>query len=443
VDATAAVALGLLGVFWFLLLFLTFRPPDTPHPSRLFFFLLWLGVSLALAYLVLVGVYKWNPNPLKVKIARRITDEKIIYLGDIVPGLYDLDYIRRVDTDLADEDSKEEWLAFYQYDVKENPEKNEHAGPYGAAIYDYDGCRPPAILSYELIPASYDYLGQDAADVVVENIIPYQDPVSAYKDRPEVMINGSTRGVVTDLNIFRKTGVGLDCLQRQQWQSAHPGEAFPNPFRYQNIGSFRGSYQVTRSGATVTVIDSGGFERSQFVVKRQYRPKESSYFQPGTQTLLDPVEYSLDFGPGRPDQVTQVYYPEKAVLAFYLNLGPDDSKLEQAQSYLSSSAQGTYDIKTDPFGLSTDPNSPARARDRLARVLVWEIRYEPDIAAEQAHKERQVRVTVVAVSSDGTIDYDHPCQVTWAVIGEPKAGALPYGCEWRLDHYQTTCPPAP
>ena len=392
-DATTAMALGLLGVLWLVLLYFAFiQGEGPPQPLQLLSFLLWMGVSLALVYFFLVGVYKWNPNPLKVKIARRITDEKIIYLGDIVPGLYDLDYIRRIDTDQANEDSKEEWLAFYQYDVKENPEKKDHAGSACGSAGDYDGCRPPAILSYELIPASYDYLGQDAADVVVENIIPYQDPVSAYEDRPEVLINGSTRGVVTDLNIFRKTGVGLDCLQRQQWQSAHPGEAFPNPFRYQNIGSFRGSYQVTRSGATVTVIDSGGFERSQFVVKRQYRPKDGTYLHKDPDTnLLTPkeslVEESLDFGPGRPDQVTQVYYPEKAVLAFYLNLGPDDSKLEQAQSYLSPSAQGTYDIKTDLFGLSTDPNSPARARDRLARVLVWEIRYEPDVAAEQAHKE--------------------------------------------------------
>lgn len=442
-DPTIAATLVVLGALWLGLLVVMLWGERPPGCLRMGAFLAWLAVSAGLAYLVLVGVFEVNPNPYKISLARRLTDDKVIYLGDIVPGLYDLHYIERIDTDKADEEIKEEWLAFYQYDVKEEPAKGEHVGPYGAAIYDYDGCRPPAILSYELVPASYDYLAQDAVAAEVQNIIAYQDPISGYIDWPEVLIKGSTRDVVTDLNIFRKTGVALDCRHRLDWQSNHPGQAFPNPFRYQNIGSFRGSYQVSRSGSTVTVIDRGGFERSQLVVKSQYRPENGSYFQPGTQTLLKPVERSLDFGPGQPDQVTQVYYPEKAVLAFYLSLGKDSKKLEQARSYLSPDAQAAYDIWSDPFGLSTDPNGPAPARDELARVLVLEIRYQPDIAAEQMHKDRQVRVTVVGVNKDGFFDEAHRCDVTWAVVGEPKAGALPYGCEWRLDRYQTSCPPPP
>jgi hypothetical protein len=442
VNATAAVTLGVLGAFWLLLLFLTFRPPDAPRVTRLIFFLGLLGVTVVLAYLFLVGFWGWNPNPLRVEVARTLTKDNMIYLGDIVPGTYDLDYVERVDTDWADETLKNEWLASYQYDVKENPDRGTHVGPFGGAIYDYDDCRPPAILSFELVPVSYDYLGQNGTYAQVDNIIPFADPVSANQDRPEVIINGVTRGVVTDLNVFRKVGVELNCLQKQQWQAAHPGETFPNPLSYQNIGSFRGNYRIVRSGSTVTVVDSGGFERSQFVVKRQYRPEDGSYFQPGTQILHEPVEYSLDFGPGQPDEVTQVYYPEKAVLAFYLNLGMDETKLEQAKRYLSPGAQGRYDMEDDTFGLSTDTDSVAQARDKLARVLVWEIRYHPDVEAEQMHKDRQVEVTVVGVNQEGYIDYAHPCQVTWVVIGEPRTGALPYNCEWRLDRYQSTCPPA-
>jgi hypothetical protein len=441
VGATTAVGLGIAGILWVVLGILTFRPPGGPKASRLFFFLLWLGASFILSYFFLVKVYKWNPNPLRVEIARTMTEEKMIYLGDIVPGLYDLDYIHRIDTDQETEEIPEEWLAFYQYDVQV-PEKGTPSGPYGAAIYDYDDCRPPAILSHELVPVSYDYLGEENAYALVEDIIAYADPLSANADRPEVIINGVSRGVVTDLNIFRKVGVELNCFQMQQWRAAHSGEAFPNPLRYENIGSFRGNYRIERQGSTVIVVDRAGFERSQFVVKRQYRPESGAYFRPGTQILLDPVEYTLDFGPGKPDQVTQVYYPEKSVLAFYRNLGKDETQLEQAQTYLGPEAKVAYDIETDPFGLSTDPDSPARARQNLARVLVWEIRYEPDVEAEQLHKNRQVRVTVVGVNEAGTIDYQHPCQVTWTVIGEERPGALPYGCEWRLDRYQTTCPPA-
>jgi len=31
--------------------------------------------------------------------------------------------------------------------------------------------------------------------------------------------------------------------------------------------------------------------------------------------------------------------------------------------------------------------------------------------------------------------------VTWRVIGVPNDRALPYGCEWRLDSYESTCQP--
>jgi hypothetical protein len=434
---TGIVLLG-LAFAWVLLGILTFRPP-TPNPLRFLYFLLWLGASFGLAYFVLVEVFEFNPNPYRVAMARRLTDDKTIYLGDLVPGLYDLDYISRVDTDGESEAIPQEWLAFYQYDVSTSQAGNT-TGPFGAAIYDYDTCRPPAILSYELVPVSYDYLGQDAVWQSVENIIPYADPVSAGRDRPELIINGSTRGVVTDLNVFRKTGVALDCFQLQQWRVVHPGEAFPNPFRYENIGSFRGNYRVDRNQATITVVDRSPFERSQIAIRRQYRPENGSYFRPGTQVLLDPVEYGLTFGPGQPSQVPQVYYPEKAVLAFYLNLTKDKAQLEAAKTYLSPGAQKAYDIQTDPFGLSTDPNSVATARDKLARVLVWEIRYQPDIAAEQLHEDRQVTVIVTGVDKDGNIDYAHPCQVTWQVVGRANPQALPYGCEWALDWYRSTCP---
>jgi hypothetical protein len=55
--------------------------------------------------------------------------------------------------------------------------------------------------------------------------------------------------------------------------------------------------------------------------------------------------------------------------------------------------------------------------------------------------DRQVTVIVVGVNEQGFIDYAHPCEVTWTVVGQPRAGALPYNCEWRLDRYESTCPP--
>jgi hypothetical protein len=456
----ASIGLGailiILVIAWVFLLFWTFRPP-MPGLGRLIAFLFLLGVSAMLGYLFYTEVLNRNPNPAKVAVASALTSDKMINLIDIVPGLYDLDYIHRIDTDWENEGvdeedlaARREWVALYQYDVKSSDWGP--VGPFGGAIYDHDDCRPPAILSYELVPVSYDYLAEQSifftkeddprSDIQVANIVEYRDPLSMRngdpQDRPEVIIFGRARGARTDLNIFRKVGVELTCIDRQQWQAAHPGEAFPNPLRYQNIGSFRGSHLVALSGSTVTVFDRAGFERSQLVVRRQYRPENGSYFVPGTQVLLDPVEYSIVFAV-EPDKVTEVYYPEKAVLAFYRNLGKDEADLQEAKGYLSDEAQRIYDMQSNPFGLSMAPESVARARENLARVLVWEIQYVPDVNAEQLHQDRRVTVTVVGVNEQGQIDYDHPCRVTWTVIGVPKPGAIPFGCEWRLQDYVSEC----
>ena len=126
-------------------------------------------------------------------------------------------------------------------------------------------------------------------------------------------------------------------------------------------------------------FDRAGFERSQFTVRRQYRPENGSYFMAGTEILLDPVECSLAFGGGRPDEIPQVYYPEKAVLAFYLNLGKDQDKLDVAESYLSPDERKRSDIRTSPVSALQ-----RASRAKLARVLVWEIRYEPDDSGRAA-----------------------------------------------------------
>jgi hypothetical protein len=429
----------ILALIWLLLFVLLFRSPGAPTVPRLFIFLGWLGVSLVLGYFFLVNVIGWNPNPLRVDLARTLTKNKMIYLGDFVPGLYDLDYIHRVDTDGEQEEILEEWVTFYKYDVGTDQTSGRRAGPYGAAIYDYNRCRPPTVLSFELVPVNYDYLGQNWADVGASNFISYADPSSGGQDRPEVVIRGYTRGVVTDLNLFRKVGVDPTCLELQQWLTTRPGEAYPGATSYDSIGSFRGNVSVERDGSIVTTVDRSPFERSQISIRRSYSPVNGSYYRPGTQVLLDPVETSLALGPGIPDDVPQVYYPEKAVLAFYANLTKDSAQLEEAQSYLSPYAQDIYDMRTDPFGLSIDPESPATARKDLARVLTWEIRYEPDVEAEQLHEDRDVTVLVTGVNNQGQIDTSHPCEVTWTVVGMENPQALPYGCEWRLESYWTNC----
>jgi len=450
------VELLILIVVFFVLLILTFRAPDAPKLGRLLFFLGLMGVAGFLGFMFAVKVLDYNPNPDKVRLAHLLTENKLIDLAKIAPGIFDLDYVVRLDTDGdlegesnkndENQEARQEWIALYQYDVV-NTSSAARQGPFGAAIYDYDHCRPPAIQSYQLVPVSYDYLAEDAirfvkkdpktGDLWVENIIKYrelQPPRNEEAlDRPELIIFGRSRGVRTDLNIFRKVGVEPTCSEDKPWETPDTGQCSPNPISYKNIGSFRGSYSVGLKGSTVTVVDRGGFERSQLTIRRQYEPGENgSYFKPGTQVLYDPVEHSLGFGPGQPDEVSQVYYPEKAVLAFYLNLAKDEQQLEKSGSYLSETAQDRYVMKTDTFGL----RSAATSYDR---ILVWEIRYQPDVEAEILHKPRDITVTIAGVKKGDKPGSQRPCHVTWTVVGVKNTQAQPYGCEWKLEDWSSDC----
>ncbi|MGD2040495.1 MAG: hypothetical protein PVH11_06695 [Anaerolineae bacterium] len=460
-GATTAIAIAGLGILWLVLLFLTFYGSDAPNLLRLFFFQCLLAVSGILLFLFLVRVVGWNPNPSRVSAARFLTKDRMIYLGDIVPGVFDLDYIYRLDAGAPQEraangeESLQDWIVLYQYDVV-GAQSDRPVGPYGAAIYEPDACRPPVILSFELVPASYDYLAQDqiwvggdleapTSDLQVRNIVDYGDPASGGLDRPEVIIFGRTGNVRTDLNIFRKVGMDTYCLPLRDLRptptpsgSESTAMTLTTPFEYQNIGSFRGSYRVAlgdpaRAKDRVTVWDRAGFERSQFTAKRVYAPQNGSYFLPGSTQLVEPLSSGLDFGPGWPDNLPQVYYPEKAVLAFYLSLTTSGTDLSRAESYLSDEGRQRYDAYRDQFGL-------ALPRREVGSVLVWEICYSPDVAAEQAHADREVRAVVVAVDRNGQVDSANPQVVRWKVIGDEDPSALPYGCEWKLDTYESLGP---
>jgi len=432
----------LLALAFIVLLFMVFRPP-TPGFGRLLLFLVLLAVGGLLAYYFVVKVLEVDPDPAKLAIARGVTSQKIVDLTQIVPGLpEDLDWIHRIDTDsdvepIEGEDAAKEWLVFYRYDTVTAPSGAE-SGPFGAAIYDTSLCRPPSIFSFELVPVGYDYLGQDGVGVVVENMVEYNDPGSDPQgqgvDRPEVIISGFTGGMVTDLNIFRKAGYDTGCKARRVQAGSLP-ETITLPFKYQVIGTFRGTHQVTRDGATVYVNDRAGFERSQIVVRRVYTPDPNtgSYLVPSapgsdTYVLKSPDRMGLAFGPGRPDDTREVYYPEKTVLAFFLDLGdyPD-----QAMGYTCQGGSAN-DYNPANFGLEL-PLS------QLEEVRVCEMRYVPDDVAERNRETRTVRVKVVEIPKGETRDCSQARSLQCTVVGAPNPNALPFGCEWCLQK----CTPAP
>jgi len=336
-------------------------------------FMAWLlfNLVLILGIWLVVRLTHIDVDPAKVQIAKWLTKDRMIDLQEVAPGIQTIRHISRID---ADGDKFREWVVFYSYD-----EVSKGRGPYGAAVYDVDRCRPPAIVSYELRPYDYDY--------VAENID------IRWAAGPQMMdINSDSRLELVihygnDLSVFRWFDRTANCTA--------PG---PDQQGYELLGTFRGTGGVNPVAAgRVQVLDRGFFDRSQIAVRRVYTPDSNgSYLQPG-DGLRPPVETSLAFTFGPPVTITDLYYPEKAVLAFYLNLGHND---KAAQSYLSEPAKSRYNIKTDTFGLYSAADGVARARDKLTRVLVWEIRYNPNITDERLHKTQQVTVLVVAVNAN-------------------------------------------
>ncbi len=441
-----ALLLIILAAAWVFLLLYTFKAP-APKLSQLFSFVGLLIVSGALFFVFLVKIMHYNPNPGRTKIATLLTGNKLINLATVVPGMPDpLNNVLRLDTDGdTEEEIKEEWVVTYKYDIHEQ-EGGGRIGPFGATIYDFDRCRPPEIHSFELVPVNYDYLAEDQIEVTVNNIIEYKDPRSLDRqamaiDRPEVIIKGTSRGFVTDLNIFRKVGWDENCVPRRTTRLEPLAmQVVTAPFTYENIGSFRGSYSVGLAGNVVTVKDRAGFERSQIVAYRRYTPnmKNGSYFQPyqplpepsASRLLYPPVEVGLAFGPGQPDKTRQVYYPEKAVLAFFLQLGTDPDK---ALSY-TCQGKGSTEYRPADYGLTVPLAN-------LQKVIVCELAYNPDVVGEQNHAPQRVRAKVVEVTKSDPdangCELAQPVECT--VAAAPNPNALPYGCEWCI----LACYPVP
>ena len=82
--------IAVVGIAFLAFVILTFRTP-APKPDRLLFFLALLGAAAVLGYLFLVRVLDYNPNPARVAAANRLTDNKLIDLTQIVPGVFDLE----------------------------------------------------------------------------------------------------------------------------------------------------------------------------------------------------------------------------------------------------------------------------------------------------------------------------------------------------------------
>lgn len=364
-------------------------------------FLSWLVFNIIGGSSALILVNQLPPETvaaISLGVAQYLVGGKAIFFEKILPEEAEV-YSQRLDTD---HDGTDEWVVFYRYDI------GTSRSPVGGAVYDVSDCRPPAILSYELRPFDYDYLAEGSAQAEMADV--------DEDGKEELIIRGKTGDLVTDLAIFR-------------WFDYHTGCEQPPPGArgYELVGSFRGPGGVSLSGAQVVVKDRDGFERSQFAIKKVYKLQNGAYLLPDRSALLPPVETGIDFTFGQPTTVTESYYPEKAVLAFYLTLGKhNENEAQDIKALTTENAYSLYRYKDPTLGIPLDN------RD-LDHVLVKEIAYYPDVAQERVHADRTVTVTVVGLDVNST-PLDGPHTVNWVVKGVEKQSALPYGCEWRLDY---------
>jgi hypothetical protein len=288
----------------------------------------------------------------------------------------------------ADGDGKNEWIVFYKFDLVEGA-TGRRFSPIGGAVYNDDHGDPPVVFPYELLPPDQVYLGEQNCVAEVRDLI-------TTNQGAELLVNNyAEEGLVVDLSVFHWYDRDKDDL------SKNPSEERQG---YECLGFFHGSGGITLAESEV-IVKERTEERSQLSIERVYDVRESSYFQPGGKELWPPVEESVEFTFGVPEDVAQSPYPEKIVLAFYLALGQNNPL---AQTYLSEASGLRNVVGSSNFGTAADG-------DKIQRVLVKRIIYTPNKEREEKHEPVFITVSVASVTSEGE---DLPRDVTWEVVWE-------------------------
>lgn len=376
------------------------------------------GVFLVLTVLLLIegAIYmaNWDPDPLRLRLAHWLADERILDLRALSTTIANPRDVYRMD---SDGDGEEEWIAFHR--LEENA--------YFAAVYDAEPCRFLRFHTYPLDAVDEDYLVEDLRNTFHN---PWRGPrlsrLGNALDRPALIIhspNGQT------LNLF-------------QWVDEAAGkceQAAPGARRYETIGSFRGSAGVTldENEQRVVVLNRNGFERSQLAVEHVYELGEDGTFLRESGVLTEPVISRITFVFDNPGDLRATYYPEKAVLAFYLALFQGERLLGGAnwrpQDYLSSARLEAEEQQPgEPYDLNSSTFGLAGERGPLDHARVLGISYAPNEQAEQAQEAREVTVVAVGIDRQGR-EVPPGRLITWSVIAQPNNDAPPYQSEWKLD----------
>ena len=347
-------------------------------------------VGFLLPILVIVGLVTRGNAAILGFVDRFWKNKEVIDLKAMPPVGSTVSEIKRID---ADGDGDEEWFVSYQYDLV------GARNPVSCVVYDVEGSTLPIVYPYLLRTPDGDYLGEDLVFVSQEDVL--NDGIPSRQALEMIITDGKT------MSIFAVRDV--DPRPAGSWTE------YPNP--YECMGFFKATLGVSRVADAVSVRDRAGNERSQFALKRVYKPSQGSYFYPDTTTLLPPAEASIEFAFGMPTDVPNTPYPEKLVLAYYHQVLTGD-----VAPYLSEHGKQLLAAGRLDYG---SPWSKAET----ARVLVQEISYVPapdNVASTAAggsgSENAEVRVKARFFGPQGRTRMR---EIIWQVVKQ--------GTQWKLN----------
>lgn len=342
----------------------------------------------------------------KLRLANFLAGDRFIDLQGVSANVSDARNIYRKDTD---GDEQDEWVVFSNLDEKS----------FGAVVYDPEPCRFTRIHTYPLIAEENDYLAEKLPDSTW--LGPELSNLDKLLKNEALVIYSPDRQT---LSLFR-------------WSDESEGkceQAEPEKRGYKSIGFFRASGSVKIREKQIATIDRNGFERSQLAIERIWFPGEKDTFLDENGRMAAPNISQINFTFDNLSELQDTYYPEKAVLAFYLTLFKRTPLLDglnwKAEDFLSAAnLEAENQEPGDPYDLGTSVFGLGAARADMWGVRVLGISYSPDKDAEQAQEARQVTIVAVGIDGEDGKEVGARKSITWKVIAEPNAGGQ---TEWKL-----------
>lgn len=363
-----------------------------------------IGLVLVLGFagFIIIELFEIDPEPTILTTARILSGGRLVDFQEAFNyGADPSTRVCEVQRTNTDDDPFEEWVVYYQVDSVENdnllapcPDRS----PRLVSIYDNDRGDPPIIYPYKLLLPDRDYLGAQGVSLEKYEIVPNVTSGQSNDPVPELFFFGENGGVRNQLAVFRYA------QNSRPWEN--PTDRFP---RYELIGFFTGNggveFQYNRANrgeSKVVVRDYGGdLARSQMVVENVYTLQANGTFfssppqaaSASAPTLGAPVQSTVNFAFGTPQDLLNTEYPEKIVLALLQSL--DDTAADEAtrpwqiEDLLAPDSEIAAQYRSG--GLL--PYLGLESGTTIERISVTALRYYPRVEELAAQQDAQLTNT--------------------------------------------------